>query len=115
MIFLNGIGKNDSQDRFWYNNAYAEGYQTYPTGIHKYYDLFSLTGYYNYYFDYYVASFFDFWGFFSFGLPLDVIWGIREGTSFENIWYLLILPKIYYKEFLLPILGMEVEKGFVLG
>ena len=26
MIFLQGYGKGDSQDRFWYNNAYAEGY-----------------------------------------------------------------------------------------
>ena len=25
MIFVEGLGKGDSQDRFWYNNAYAEG------------------------------------------------------------------------------------------
>ena len=30
MIFLNGVGSGDSLDMYWYNNAYAEGEQTYP-------------------------------------------------------------------------------------
>ena len=25
MIFIEGLGKGDTQDRYWYNNAYAEG------------------------------------------------------------------------------------------
>ena len=115
MIFLGGLGKMDSQDRFWYNNAYAEGFQTYPTGIHKYYDMFSLSGYYTYYIDYYIARFLEMWGLFTYGVPLDVLWGIKNGTSFENIWYYLLLPRIYFKHLWLPIIGLEVEKGFKLG
>ena len=115
MIFLEGLGKGDSQDRFWYNNAWAEGYQTYPTGIHKYYDMFSLSGYYTYYIDYYIATFLQGLGLFTYGIPLDVLWGIKEGTSFENIWYFLLLPRIYFKQWWLPIIGLEVEKGFKLG
>ena len=30
MIFLNGIGSGDAWDMYWYNNAFAEGEQTYP-------------------------------------------------------------------------------------
>ena len=113
-IFLEGLGQGDSQDRFWYNNAYAEGYQTYPTGIHKYYDMFSLSGYYTYYIDYYIARFLEMWGLFTYGIPLDVLWGIKNGTSFENIWYYLLMPRIYFKHLWLPIIGLEVEKGFKL-
>tara|TARA_B110000305_G_C19208205_1_gene524555 strand:+ start:378 stop:716 length:339 start_codon:yes stop_codon:yes gene_type:complete len=111
---LEGLGQGDSQDRFWYNNAYAEGYQTYPTGIHKYYDMFSLSGYYTYYIDYYIARFLEMWGLFTYGIPLDVLWGIKNGTSFENIWYYLLMPRIYFKHLWLPIIGLEVEKGFKL-
>ena len=25
MIFIEGLGKGDTQDRYWYNNSYAEG------------------------------------------------------------------------------------------
>ena len=77
--------------------------------------MFSLSGYYTYYVDYYIATFLDFWGFFTYGIPLDVLWGIKNGTSFENIWYLLLLPRIYFQNLWLPIIGLEVEKGFKLG
>ena len=30
MIFWNGLGSGDSFDMYWYNNAFAEGEQTYP-------------------------------------------------------------------------------------
>ena len=77
--------------------------------------MFSLSGYYTYYIDYYLATFLQTWGFFTYGIPLDVLWGIKEGTSFENIWYFLLLPRIYFKQWWLPIIGLEVEKGFKLG
>ena len=40
--FLIGLGTGDSWELFWYNNQSAVGSQLYPTGIYKYYDLFSL-------------------------------------------------------------------------
>ena len=42
MTFMNGIGNGDSDDWYWYNNELAEGAHTYPHGIHKYYDIFSI-------------------------------------------------------------------------
>ena len=39
-----GIGTGDSRDFFWYNNNDAIGNQLYPSGIHKYYDMFSARG-----------------------------------------------------------------------
>ena len=37
-----------AEDYSWYNNDRAEGSQTYPMGIHKYYDMHSIRGYANY-------------------------------------------------------------------
>ena len=34
----------DGQDTFYYNNAEAIGNQIYPTGLSKYYDVYSLQG-----------------------------------------------------------------------
>ena len=42
--FLMGIGTGDSRDFYWYNNNEAIGNQLYPTGLHKYYDMFSARG-----------------------------------------------------------------------
>ena len=57
MIMLNGLGSGDALDSFWYNNAFAEGEQTYPSGIHKYYDIYSLEGYWIYLTDYWIAAY----------------------------------------------------------
>ena len=72
----------------------AEGAQSYPSGIHKYYDMFSQSGYYTYYIDYYIAYILSIVSMFltPFGLPADVLWGIKEGISFENVYLYLILP-----------------------
>merc|ERR1711935_739083 len=40
-----------------YNNAEAEGSQVYPHGIHKYYDVYSFSGYVNYFIDYQIPVF----------------------------------------------------------
>ena len=55
MIFVNGIGSGDSLDLYWYNNSVAEGHQTYPQGIDKYYDVYSLNGYFSYFIDYLIV------------------------------------------------------------
>jgi len=38
------LGTGDALDGYWYNNSTAIGYQLYPKGIHKYFDMFSITG-----------------------------------------------------------------------
>ena len=49
-----------------------------------------------------------------FGLPPDVLWGIKEGTSFENVYLYLLLPQIQYMEYVLPIINLPLERGFLL-
>ena len=51
-VALKGIGNGDSWNLQWYDNATAVGNQIYPSGIHKYYDLFSLNGIFIYFYDY---------------------------------------------------------------
>lgn len=36
------IGTGDVWDGFWYNNAEAVGSQIYPTGLAKFYDIYSV-------------------------------------------------------------------------
>ena len=94
MTFWTGLGYGDTHDRFWYNNAEAEGVQTYPHGIHKYYDMFSMEGYYTYFIDYYIAYVINILSSIltPFGLSPDVLWGMKEGISFENVYLYLLLP-----------------------
>lgn len=48
----NNIGTGDVWDGFWYNNAEAAGTQLYPSGLGKYYDIYSVQGLINYLFSY---------------------------------------------------------------
>lgn len=56
--------------------------------------MYSMQGYYTYYIDYYIAWIISLVTRFltPFGLAPDVLWGIKEGTSFENVYLYLILP-----------------------
>ena len=45
---LNGLALADHEDGYTYNHAEAAGVQLYPYGIHKYYDLFSEEGVWNF-------------------------------------------------------------------
>jgi len=53
-----------------------------------------MEGYYTYYIDYYIAYIMNILSMFMtpFGLPPDVLWGIKEGISFENVYLYLLLP-----------------------
>ena len=42
--WLKGFGPADSWDGYFYNNAAAAGSQLYPTGLSKYFDLYSVSG-----------------------------------------------------------------------
>ena len=54
-ILLYGYGNGDPQDLYYYNNKKAAGLQVYPTGVHLYYDLYSLKGFEQYTLDWLVA------------------------------------------------------------
>lgn len=45
---LFNIGNGDAWDGYWYNNSRAVGMQLYPQGIHKYFDMFSIAGLWDY-------------------------------------------------------------------
>ena len=46
--WIHGFGSYDSWDGFFYANAEAAGSQLYPTGLSKYYDLYSSDGLFAY-------------------------------------------------------------------
>ena len=54
---ISGVFNTDSWDLFWYNNQDAIGSQIYPMGLEKYYDLYSLEGYYSFLWNYTVTLF----------------------------------------------------------
>lgn len=51
-IWWQNIGNGDVWDGFWYNNAAVAGTQIYPTGLAKYYDIYSVEGMFGYMFGY---------------------------------------------------------------
>ena len=118
LIFWNGIGTGDSWDLFWYNNAEAEGSQVYPHGIHKYYDVFSFSGYVNYFIDYQIAQILrPFELVLTFGIPLEVILAAFT-ASWEN-WYLFFvfrwMPFVPFSYWLYPLINWQLERGFTVG
>merc|ERR1712100_178192 len=47
-IMLANTYNGDFLDGYWYNNAQTVGYQLYPQGIYKYFDVSSVDGYWNF-------------------------------------------------------------------
>ena len=48
--YVLNLGSGDGWDLYWYNNKAASGSQLYPTGLSKYFDLYSLGGLTEYFF-----------------------------------------------------------------
>ena len=81
------VGTGDVWDGFWYNNAEAAGTQIYPTGLGKYYDIYSVQGLINYLFSYiwvYIQMFFLNW--FTLFVPIDVWSGWLGGKTTASMW-----------------------------
>ena len=126
MIFLNGVASGDSLDLYWYNNAFAEGEQTYPKGISKYYDIYSLNGYFSYLIDYLIVVWiveplrWIMWPPFSF-FPLET-WIAFFTKDLDN-WYNGIIVASIYNMFLpfglslaaLSFFEIPLERGFAMG
>ncbi len=72
-------------ERTWYDyfNPEAYGNHIYPSGIHKYYDLYSLDGYWLFFSDYLIA-------FVIFGANPNVFLALLSFKSDTNRGYLLV-------------------------
>ena len=119
MIMWYGVGNGDAFDLYWYNNHIAEGNQTYPSGIHKYYDVFSWEGYKQYFYDFCLAWIFSYWTVVTI-LPLDVWVAIIRDNVEKDYIRLVDLYVIYHyfalvREYLFPILNWQLERGFYVG
>ena len=56
LFFVKYVGFLPPDYGYRYNTALAEGAHNYPHGIHKYYDMFSLEGYFLFASDYFVIT-----------------------------------------------------------
>lgn len=91
--WMNALGTGDLYDGYWYNNSEAIGYQLYPKGIHKYFDMFSMDGLWYFTFEWLIVMLLDLLMPFTLFIPIDVWIGIAN-LSFDGMerWFLYYLP-----------------------
>ena len=89
--FLIGLTNGDSYDGFFYNNSAAAGTQLYPHGLSKYYDLYSVRGFYNYLGDWIWIWVTNILSPFTFFIPFDLWQAWINGYSWDN-WWILGIP-----------------------
>ena len=112
-------------ERTWYDyyNATAYGNHVYPSGIHKYYDMYSLDGYWRFFNDYLLALLIlepiqlFFWFLYPLNqIPIEVwYWMPTLGIgNFEQIIYILATKYIYWWAYpvLSRVLAIPTERGF---
>ena len=99
----------DAFDLFWYNNAAAVGDQAYPSGLNKYFDMYSYQGLVVYSLQYLQAMFYFFLSPFTLLVPASIWYGAFSGDkSLDKIQVLLIpLPVIWA-------FGITGEAGYQL-
>lgn len=126
MILVNGVGSRDALDMYWYNNAFAEGEQMYPSGIHKYYDIFSLRGYFNYLIDWLLVFWiirplkFLLWPPFSF-FPLEtwIAWFTKDLSNWYNGIVIAKLNNMFFpfglNKAVISFFDIPLERGFSMG
>ena len=93
-IFLDGMAAGDPEDGYLYNNPEASGNQLYPTGLHKYYDMYSNDGFWVYVGNWFLYGLELFIIPFTF-FPLSVILAFIDGLDAENFWYIFLYPIQY--------------------
>jgi hypothetical protein len=114
----NNIGTGDVWDGFWYNNAEASGTQIYPTGLGKYYDIYSVQGLINYLFTYiwvYIQAIYLNW--FTLGVPIDYWSAWLGGKSTKSIWMYFIFYTPFNISFVFNTIiaayfGVSMEDGW---
>lgn len=106
--YLKAVGTGDAWDQTWYNNAAAAGNQLYPEGLSKYFDMYSLGGWFVYILN---------WGWAWINalawpftiLPMNVWLAFLNGENLEGLWKVLIPAPIIW------IAHLRGENGWLLG
>lgn len=97
-IYLQGYATNDSVwDAYYYANAGAAGSQIYPYGIHLFFDMWSLWGYGEYCWEWFINLCWNLSYFLTFFIPID---GIFAGLALN--WEPLVQNILFY----LPIVNI---------
>ena len=116
--WLQGFGPKDSWDGFFYNNAGAAGSQLYPTGLSKYFDLFSVDGIISYSFSWLWNEVQHLVLSYTLGVPIDVWIAIFSGASMDGLWkvFLFYEPFVYASAMIPSIVAnffkVEMEDGW---
>lgn len=83
----NGLGTGDTKDDlFYYNTPEASGAQLYPTGLNKYYDLYSADGLWIYFWDYVVTILESLITPLTLFIPISVWIAMFDGSSWDESW-----------------------------
>lgn len=107
-IVWDGLLNGETMDMFWYNNSGAAGSQAYPMMIFKYYDFYSLGGFFVYIFDWMWAVFATICSPLTLFIPID-IWLALFNYSWDGIWKIMIpAPTGHF-------FGIELENGWTMG
>ena len=116
--WLEGFGPADSWDGFFYNNAAAAGAQLYPTGLSKYFDLYSVDGIINYSLSWVWNEVQHFAMPYTFFIPIDVWLALFDGKSIDGLWkvFLFYEPFVYLSAFIPSAVAsffkVEMEDGW---
>jgi hypothetical protein len=104
------IAFGDGTDGNWYNNAEAVGHQLAPMGIHKYYDMYSWTGFSSYLTDRILAFIYILISPFTLFIPLNfwIAWLI-QGQTFDG-WWKFFIPSCIGHFF-----RVKLENDFLMG
>ena len=107
-------GTGDALDGYWYNNAMASGSQMYPSGLSKYFDMYSTSGVIDYWWSMVWYEICNVTGLlFLLGVPLDLVLDWINGLSFKGIinimWYF-----IPFGNLVVWLLQIKVQDGWTM-
>jgi hypothetical protein len=104
IAYLYKLFNGDSSDGFWYNYSEPAGNQLYPTGIHKYYDLYSWNG-----FNLWIGDR-VMWILYRILLPVPLPAILAFFSTDNSDWWKVLVPA-----WLGRALGLTVENGWLMG
>ena len=106
------LGNSDSisLDGTWYNNWEAAGFQAFPTGVHRFYDLFSWSGVTVFWAEYLINFLFVLIAPFTLiPIPMWDAWNTLDTTGW-NWWMILLQPVALAQP-----LNIEMGDGWFFG
>jgi hypothetical protein len=68
----------------FYGSPEAIGQHIYPRGLNKYYDLYSISGFLQFLFEYCIAFLLSYFNIFG-CIPLVTVWSVVTGKGLDNI------------------------------